>query len=115
MTEKNWEAQWKKIKSLGKGGQGTTWLLEDKQNSQKAVLKLLNKNIDNKARRRMVNEVNNLKTLSEMGGNIPKIIDDNLEFFKDKNVILYFIMQLIEGETLQAYIKKRKKIKIEQA
>src|SRR2546425_1209224 len=68
---------WTKIERLGRGSQGTTWLVKKDATDDTAALKELNYRTNKQARARMVSEVTSLKLLSERAQRIPKIIDDN--------------------------------------
>jgi serine/threonine protein kinase len=105
-----WETNWRREKRLGRGGQGTTWLVASNTRKLHAVQKVLNpgKAHNEQARARLVAEVTNLKALAAAGGCVPAVLEDNLELFKSKGVELYFIMEFIQGPTLQEYVQGRK-------
>ena len=73
-----WSEKWIEVKPLGGGGQGDTLLVRSNSDETKeAVLKLLKprKEKDPKARRRMYQEVANLKILRSAGGKVPEVLD----------------------------------------
>jgi serine/threonine protein kinase len=112
-----WEANWKRGKRLGHGGQGTTWLVASKASELIAVMKVLHpvKSRNEQARARMVAEVANLKALAAAGGSVPGVIEDNLELFKSSDVELYFIMEFVQGPTLLKYVASRKRLPYSEA
>jgi serine/threonine protein kinase len=55
---------------------------------------------DPKARRRMAQEVTNLKVLHSAGGKVPRVLDGNTEQFENPNIPLFFVMDFIPGRTL---------------
>ena len=48
----------------------------------------------------------NLRIVVNAGGQVPRVIEDNVENFDDTSVKLYFVMDYIEGSTLEEYIKQ---------
>jgi serine/threonine protein kinase len=103
-----WDEKWIAIAPLDGGGQGDTIIVRSATDeTARAVLKLLkaHKTTDSKARRRMAQEVLNLKLLHSAGGKVPKVLDGNTEKFADQNSSLYFVMEFIEGNTLANVIK----------
>lgn len=106
-----WNEKWIELKPLGSGGQGDTVLVRSKANETKqAVLKLLkpHKVQDAKARRRMYQEVANLKILRSAGGKVPEVLDDNTESFEQLDVPMFFAMEFIAAETLADLIETHK-------
>ncbi|WP_340135490.1 serine/threonine-protein kinase [Bacillus cereus] len=95
---------YKVIKTLGSGAFGTTYLVEKDNNTY--ALKLIRENImilpkDNL--RRIEREISILKKVS--GNGTAKYIDDGLyEDGPDK--YRYIVMEYIEGENLESFIKK---------
>src|SRR4051812_18760259 len=69
------------IRRLGKGGQGTTYLVE--RDGLHAVAKLLLKQDDPKARARMRSEVAALTALESTGARVPLVLEDMTAEFKD--------------------------------
>jgi hypothetical protein len=75
---KPWANNWTETKPLSGGGQGDTILVCSVQDKNiQAVLKLLKqgKSQDPKARRRMFQEVNNLKILRAAGAKVPEVLE----------------------------------------
>jgi serine/threonine protein kinase len=98
-----WNEKWTEVKPLGGGGQGDTLLVRSNSDeSKQAVLKLLkpHKAQDPKARRRMYQEVANLKILRNAGGNVPEVLDGNTESFEKLDLPMYFVMEFVAGNTL---------------
>ena len=54
----------------------------------------------------MFREVANLKTLHTDGGSVPRVIEDNTQYYEDKSVELNLIMEFIDGNTLREIIDK---------
>lgn len=110
-----WKDKWKEIDKVGKGGQGITYLVESNENnnSDKYILKILKDNKDQERRKRMYEEVINLKTLEHTG--IPKIVDSNIEEFETETQ-LYLVYEYIPGRTLDKLITENiQKVSLEQA
>ena len=108
-TSEPWNEKWGDSKLLDGGGQGDTLLVRSKSDGTKqAVLKLLkpHKAQDPKARRRMYQEVANLKILRNAGGKVPEVLDSNTESFDKLDVPMFFVMEFVAGETLASLIKK---------
>ncbi len=111
-----WNTKWVEIEPLGGGGQGDTFLVKSLiHESKRAVLKLLkgHKVQDPKARRRMYQEVANLKILRSAGGKVPEVLDGNTENFEDVNLPLYFVMEHIEGNTLANVVQQSTGLSVE--
>ena len=111
-----WKERWGEVKPLNGGGQGDTFLVKCVSGETKnAVLKLLKpqKAQDPKARRRMYQEVANLKILHSAGGKVPEVLDGNTENFEDINVLLFFVMEYIEGNTLASLIQQSNGLSVE--
>jgi serine/threonine-protein kinase len=89
---------------MGGGGQGATHLVKSKQTEKLAVLKTL-KNADcPQARKRMRLEVVSLQTLADYGARVPRPLHDNLESVDQIDVPLFFVMEHVEGRTLDRVI-----------
>ncbi|PIE95585.1 hypothetical protein CO726_09795 [Bacillus fungorum] len=95
---------YKVIKTLGSGAFGTTYLVEKGNNTY--ALKLIRENImilEKDDLRRIEREINILKKVS--GNGTVKYVDDGLyEDGPDK--YRYIVMEYIEGENLESFIKK---------
>lgn len=109
-----WQAKWKREKDLGRGGQGTAVLVSSLNDPTKGVLKTLNKNTE-QARRRMRREVVNLDVLSKDGLKVPRVLDGNTEQFDERGVPLYFVMEFVEGRTLDKEVRDRGPLLLDKA
>jgi len=110
-AQQPWETKWRRPPnaSLGRGGQGATFLVESRSDpAVKAVLKLQVeiRERDRKARRRMYQEVANLTILSDAGARVPRVLDANTEHFADQATPLYFVMELVQGKTLLQLVQQ---------
>ena len=96
-----WVAKWGEGERFDGGGQGDTFLVPDRT-TPRGVMKLLKDHRagDPKSRRRMFQEVSNLKILHSAGARVPQILDDNTSEFENLGVPLFFVMERIEGKTL---------------
>src|ERR1700738_899794 len=97
---KPWENDWRRLRQLGAGGHGVTYLVErvDRPGEQ-YVLKALRDNDDPERRQRMHREVQALRQLRHPG--LPKIIESNTDEFANLDEALYFVMDYIDGATLE--------------
>jgi len=114
----DWAQKWTEIKPLGGGGQGDTLLVQsNSEPTKKAVLKLLkpHKAKDPKARRRMFQEVANLKILKNAGGKVPEILDGNTEMFADIEAPLFFVMEFIPGQMLADIVLASRNLSVDQS
>ena len=115
-AEKPWSEKWTDGEPLGGGGQGDTLLVKSKSDeSKQAVLKLLkpHKAQDPKARRRMYQEVANLKILRSAGGKVPEVMDSNTESFDQLDVPMYFVMEFVAGHTLANLIEQNSALPVD--
>lgn len=103
----SWQESWEDIRLLGKGGQGSARLVKNKVTQSQGVLKTLRPSNakDLKARGRMQREIANLSTLAAMDVKVPAVVESNIEQVADLSVDLYFVMDYIEGPTLEQYIQ----------
>jgi len=118
MTEKNtsWKEKWKKERQLGRGGQGSTWLvslIDDP--TVKGVLKTLHRDNNAQSRGRMHLEATSLDVLSKQSAKVPFVLDGNTDRHSDKDVPLYFVMSYIDGNTLSDEVRERGPISLVQA
>ncbi|HKW28840.1 MAG TPA: protein kinase [Verrucomicrobiae bacterium] len=115
-TAKPWAEKWTEVKSLGGGGQGDTWLVRSKADgARQAVLKLLKayKVRDPKARRRMYQEVANLKILRSAGGKVPEVLDGDTEVFENVELPMFFVMEFVDGKMLSSLIEESHGLSVE--
>jgi eukaryotic-like serine/threonine-protein kinase len=113
---KPWEAKWKIVGDLRRGAQGSTHLVDSaSQPAKTAVLKILNNAKSQQARARMHKEVTSLGTLANIGVKVPHVYDGNTELYQHAAIPLYFVMELIPGNTLAEEIRARGKIPPETA
>lgn len=111
-----WEAKWSIGERLGHGGQGVTYAVTWKEDpSVEGVLKYLKNNTNPAARARMLREVNNLKALSNLGGQVPRVLDHNTEEFETSGIELFVVMSRIHGMTLDALLKSNGPLSIDQS
>ena len=102
LKRKPWEESWEIVSELRSGGQGTTFIVKrsgSDQDADKYVLKILHKQKDPERRRRMHREVQALQQLDHP--RLPKIIESNTDAFDDVAVPLFFVMDYIDGHTLE--------------
>jgi eukaryotic-like serine/threonine-protein kinase len=114
--DKPWESRWIDAKPLGGGGQGDTFLVKYVTGTpDQAVLKLLRSSKAAKARRRMYREVANLRTLSNAGAKVPKVLDGNTEQFENPELVLFFVMEYVPGRTLAEVVRASGGLQLETA
>ncbi len=104
---KPWEDTWRKLRELGRGGNGVTFLVDHYQKpGELYVLKELKHNhlSDPERRQRMYREVQALQQLDNPS--LPKIIESNTDSFADIDVPLYFVMDYVVGQTLEERVKQ---------
>lgn len=107
---------WEVVRKLGKGGQGETSLVKSiSPPEREGVLKALKNNKSEQARARMRREVSNLDTLSFQGVKVPAVIESNTDRFKESGVPLYFIMQFVDGCTLDEIVVQQRPLSLERA
>jgi serine/threonine protein kinase len=112
--ENPWTKQWGLGEKCGEGGQGETFFVPDRS-TPKGVLKVLkgsNQN-DAKARRRLFQEVNNLRIMSDAGANVPRVLDSNCDNFVREGALLYFVMEYISGQTLAQLVASNPNLLLE--
>jgi serine/threonine protein kinase len=113
-----WDDNWVEVGRLGKGGQGLTYRVYRKGRSEEVgVLKKLKNNQDVEARRRMFQEVANLRVLASAEVKVPKVLagGDNTDKYEDASIQLYFVMEYIPGKSLEQEIEARGHLSIEQS
>lgn len=103
-NRKPWLDRWQVKEDIGRGGQGTTFLVTKKSEGTEAVLKVLRMQSDPEARRRMFQEVNNLKVLQNARCKVPAILDSNTDKFESLDVPLYFVMEQVVGSDLNTVV-----------
>ncbi|MDB5198932.1 MAG: protein kinase [Chitinophagaceae bacterium] len=103
---KSYKLAWDKKSELSQGGQGSTIIATSKQKpDEDVVIKILLGQNDMERRARMYRESANLLTLDHP--NLPKVIDTNAEYFKDKDYKLFIVTGYISGPTLSQVDYKR--------
>ncbi len=110
---KDWESRWKKGDSIGGGGQGNTYYAYEIGTHDTYAIKFLKSPKDKERRERMFIEVSCLQILSHE--NIPKLIDDNKDMYRDESHELYFVSDYIPGGTLQDYVDTNGTLSLEQS
>jgi len=100
-----WEPRWKNVKNLSGGGQGLTVIVES-TTGLKAVLKRIRSDATPNGRARMKGEVSNLQILASAGIKVPRVLEDNTAAFHDTGAKLYFIMDLVDGVTLDTLLSR---------
>jgi serine/threonine protein kinase len=111
-----WLNSWESIRSLGKSGQGETALVKNiSQPAPRGLLKTVRNNKSGQARGRMRMEVTHLGTLSFAGVKVPAVLESNVEQFKDEGIPLYFVMDFIEGDTLEEVVRTKGPLPLETA
>jgi eukaryotic-like serine/threonine-protein kinase len=99
-NKKPWEERWRRVRQLGRGGQGVTFLVEHVDvPGEHYVLKELRNNADLERRKRMHREVQALQQLDHP--RLPKIVESNTNAFADLDVPLFFVMDYVDGQTLE--------------
>lgn len=68
-----WQENWEEVRRLAAGGQGTTSIVRSRTDGSEGVLKVLKSQDRKKARRRIADEVFNLRKVSDAGGNVPRV------------------------------------------
>lgn len=99
-----WKEKWKEIKKLPSGGQGNTAIVRSCDSNTEGVIKILKRQNSKKARRRFADEVHNLRVVRHAGGKVPRFFDGNTEAFDQNSLQLYFVMELITGQTLEELV-----------
>lgn len=94
--------RWQRGDAVGGGGQATVYKATEIDNPTEILaLKYLKKQDDIERRKRMFNEVNNVKLLQN--DHLISIIDTNCNLYESENVDLYYVTSYIEGCTLEKY------------
>jgi eukaryotic-like serine/threonine-protein kinase len=104
---KPWRARWRELRFLGKGGHGTTTVVEPLEGiapEGEYVCKLLNNQNDGERRRRMFREVAASQTLDHPG--VPRVIESNAQKYADTQEHLYLVTEFIDGPTLEDRISR---------
>ena len=94
--------RWQRGDAVGGGGQATVYKATEIDNPTEIfALKYLKKQDDIERRKRMFNEVNNVKLLQN--DHLISIIDTNCNLYESENVDLYYVTSYIGGCTLEKY------------
>lgn len=112
-----WRINWDLERPLRGGGQGETYLVRSKADpNQRGVMKLQvqKRKNDAKSRQRMHQEVSNLQIASSTTSKVPKVLDSNTHLHT-RGDDLYFVMEYIEGESLEDLMKREKAISPDEA
>lgn len=110
-----WETEWEYVKDLGEGGQGSALLVTRKSTFEEAVLKELKKQGNPQARRRMHQEVVNLRIMANAGARVPRVLQGNTDRFEEEDVELYFVMEYVVGEPLNETVSRKGELGVEAA
>lgn len=103
---KPWNENWNKMDRIGSGGQGIVNIVENKTSGTVGALKLLKSQKDLERRSRMFREVSTMISLENSNQNIPKVIEHNVNEWKNISTPLYVVFEYIEGVTLEEYISE---------
>lgn len=118
---REYEEKWTIKETRKGGGQGDTFRVkrvESMENEEEYILKLLKEQNNSERRERIRNEVHALKILNKIeiseydeyernddsNKYFPKVIDDNCEKYKNKEIELYYVMEYINGKELYSTI-----------
>jgi len=105
-----WDENWEVIQEDlgGRTGQGETHLVRRRiEPPTMGVLKILRSWKKEQPRLRMRAEVSNLAIMADAGGNVPQVLDSNVDFaFSDRSQRLFVVMSFIEGRTLRESISQ---------
>jgi serine/threonine-protein kinase len=111
-----WENKWRRLETLGRGGQGTSFKAEaiaDASGGVPYVLKTLNRQDDAERRGRMYREVAALRTLAHP--RIAKVVDTNAEAFEDLSQDLYMVTEFVPGPTLENHVMQHGNVTLSDA
>jgi serine/threonine protein kinase len=112
MTDiKKYKEKYRHIENLDSGGQGFTFIASHKDGQTRLLIKLLKRQNDDERRARMYREVVAMETLQN--NFIPKVIDSNVEYYKNKEYDLFIAMELVDGETLYSFVNKNSETSLE--
>lgn len=111
---RTWEEKWIKEERIGKGGQGLTFVTKSKSdNNSKYAIKFLKEQKNPERRQRMFVEISALRILQHP--NIPVLIDDNAEAYKENVDELYMVSSYISGLTLEKFLKLHSELDLQTA
>lgn len=97
--------KWQTIGTIGGGGQATVYKVTNIEDSTDFfALKYLKSQKDMERRKRMFNEVSNVKLLDN--AHLVSIIDTNCDLYETKDIDLYYVTSYIEGCTLEEYFEE---------
>ncbi|MCZ6655358.1 MAG: phosphotransferase [Planctomycetota bacterium] len=114
-TKQPWTECWEVKEDLSRGGQGTTKVVRRSSDERAGILKILNNQKSTQARIRMYQEVAHLKVLHSLKCRVPEVLDGNTNEYEDPDVLLFFVMERIEGETLTELVRKEGGLSVEES
>jgi eukaryotic-like serine/threonine-protein kinase len=100
-----WTKSWRRTgRSLIQGRQGRSFVGERIDGSgEQAFIKTLKQKRNERSRKRFRREVTTYETLDVPG--LPRLIEHNANSWRDKNISLYMVQELIIGQTLGQFIE----------
>jgi len=111
--KKPWDDNWQILRPLGGGGQGNAFLVKHRDEADREyVLKVLKSQKALERRERLHREVQALQLLQHPA--IPKVVESNTHAFADIEVPLYFVIEYVEGQTLEERVSNGR-LKIDEA
>ena len=111
-----WDQAWERVGPLGGGGQGLTVKMRSRTNAGlTGVLKTLKQPRNPQARRRMYVEAAHVRLLSAEAIKVPRWLDLTLINSEDPSRELFFVMEFIDGKTLEEVVASRGRLGLEQA
>jgi serine/threonine-protein kinase len=101
-----WAHKYTRVKRLGDGGQGTTFLVRSAATNEQFALKELQQKHqrDPSRRSRLRIEATTLEVLQHPG--IPRVIEHNGDAFRDLDTPMFMVMDYAEGGTLRQRVNR---------
>ena len=120
-STKIWDGKWQKLRFLGQGGQGWTYLVAPIESIQtredlvtpQGVLKILKAKPEGERLQRLKSEFAALVRLEHPG--IAKAIDSNIDSAQAKAQEFYIVTEYIPGRTLKEHIEQNGPLELDQA